>query len=130
MHVGQHSESLPHPELLTVPSGMIVRQNVALARFVVLANVAPVKSALTRHDPLRFATDKVAPRALTPRRLARLMLHPVQLRFSNAVEPSRSHRLTFAPMRGMQAPGRQQEFPGAPPRRLPLPRFLLSRRRL
>ena len=78
MHVGQHSVPLPQPELFTEPLGMVVRQKMALARFVLLAMVAPERLALTRHDPLRFALVRLAPLRFAPRRLARLILHPVQ----------------------------------------------------
>jgi hypothetical protein len=56
---------------------MVVLQKMALARFVFLANVAPVKSAPTRQEPLRLALAKFTPRALTPRRLALERLLPV-----------------------------------------------------
>ncbi len=76
---------LPQPELLGEPSGMVVLQKMALARLVLLANVAPLKLASTRHAPLRLALVKLAPRRSAPRRFAREMLQPVQLRLLGAV---------------------------------------------
>jgi hypothetical protein len=75
---GQHSVPRPHPLLLIEPSAIRVRQKTALARLVLLAIVAPNKSASIRHDPLRLALVRLAPRRLAPRRFARLMLQPVQ----------------------------------------------------
>ena len=87
----QNAGAPSQPLLLTDPSCMIVLQNVALARFVLFANVAPVKSEPIRHVPLRLARVKLAPRALMPFRLARETLHPVQLSPWKAGDPERSH---------------------------------------
>ena len=82
--VEQHSVPLWHPESLTQPSGMVVLQKMAFARFVFFAKVAPVKSASIRQAPLRFALVKLAPMNVAPRRFARLRLQPVQSRFGGA----------------------------------------------
>ena len=54
------------PLLLTLPSGIVVRQNVALARFVLLAMIAPVRLASIRHEPLRLALVRLAPLQVGP----------------------------------------------------------------
>lgn len=78
IHVGQQGVLPPHPELLTEPSGIVVRQKMALYRLVALVTVAPLRLASTRQEPLRFAFVRLAPLRLAPRRLARLILQPVQ----------------------------------------------------
>jgi hypothetical protein len=98
----------PHPVLLTEPSGIRVRQMTAFARLVVLAMIAPVRSASIRQAPLRFAFVRFAPRRLALRRLAREILQPVQLRSGEAVYPIRLQRLAFAPFLRTHAPDRQQ----------------------
>ncbi len=84
-HVGQHAVPLWQPLLLTEPSGMMVRQKIALYRLVLLAKVASVKSASTRQAPLRLARVKLTPVRSAPPRLARERLQRVQSSGSGAV---------------------------------------------
>lgn len=85
VQVEQQAVPLAHLESLVEPSGIEVLQKMALARLVVLAKMAPVKSASIRRAPLRLALVTFAPSRFAPFRLARERLQPVQSRLGGAV---------------------------------------------
>ena len=91
MQVWQHFVLLLQPVLLMLPLGILVRQKMAPLRLVLAAIVAPLRSASTKQTRLRFALVKLAPLASARSRLELLRLQLVQLTFSSALEPVKSH---------------------------------------
>ena len=102
MHVPQQRVSLPHPLLLTLPSGMVVRQKMAPPRLVEPLNRTPLRLASIRHALPRLAPRKLAPEASAPTRLIPPALQPVQLTFFRALVPAKSQFWRLAPEPGTQ----------------------------
>jgi hypothetical protein len=93
--VGQHAVPWLHPEVLRLPSGMVVRQKTAPLRLACF-RLAPARLASTRQVWLRLALLKLAFVAVTRLRLLPRKLLPERSFPLNADEPEKSQFAEFA----------------------------------